>query len=86
MRTPGVCARLPHKSVELGTPTSASPLNVAPTFVVVVSTIGESPVTVMLSLSDATSSVLSTVSVEPCVTTMFWRTKGWKPWSSKRSA
>jgi hypothetical protein len=43
-------------------------------------------VTVMLSLSDATSSVLSTVSVEPCVTTMFWRTKGWKPWSSKRSA
>jgi hypothetical protein len=56
------------------------------TFALVVSTTGESPVTVTVSSTAATLSVRSTGVVWPTLTTMFWRTMVWKPCSSSFTA
>jgi hypothetical protein len=59
MRTPGASDSAPHTSVEFGTAISSSPLRLVPILVVEVSTSGESPVTVTLSVMPPTSSVAS---------------------------
>ena len=57
-------------------------LSVTLTLALVVSTIGDSPVTVMVSDTLATRSVRSIGVVWPTLTTMFSRTMVWKPSSS----
>ena len=68
MRTPGAWATVPHRSVELGTPTSAWPVKSVPDFVVVMSTTGAAPDTVTDSLTDSICISTSMVSVVPWLT------------------
>ncbi len=85
MRMPGASDSAPHTSVELGTAMSASPLRLVPTLVVVTSITGDAPVTVTLSVSDASGSCASTEIVWPRATLMFSRVSFWNPESSNRS-
>ena len=85
MRTPGASASVAHTSVEFGTAMSSSPLRLVPILVVEASTSGESPVTVIFSVSPPTSSWASNEIVWPWTAAMLSRSKGLKPDSSKAS-
>ncbi len=84
--TPGACASAPHRSDEVGTPTSFAVSSTLPTAVDLTSTTGDSAVTVTFSVSVATCNCASTVNVWPMLRTMFGRVKVWKPESSNFSA
>ena len=55
------------------------------TLALVVSTVGEAPVTVTVSATLATRSTSSSGTVWPTVTATFSRSTDWKPWSSIRT-
>ena len=82
IRTPGACPSIDQMSVAVGMPTSFSPEKADPTFVVAMSTTGDSPVTVTLSASVATCSWISSVSVVPTLRTIPSRTSVVNPASS----
>ena len=80
---PGAWAIAAHTSRAFGISVSSSLVKLVPIVVVVVSTTGDSPVTVTVSCSVATWSCWSTLRVWLMTTRMPSRFTVWKPVSSK---
>ena len=83
---PGACDIAAHTSRALGISVSSSLVKFVPNVFVVVSTTGDSPVTVTVSCKVATFICWSTASVWLMTTRMFSRLTDWKPASSKFSS